>query len=353
MGKIRVAINTLPLEGGHRARGMGVYTRNLIDELEKHPDLELIKFTDLDKLENVDIVHYPFFDLFTNSLPFRKKFPTVVTVPDVTPLVFPQHYPPGIKGRLKNRLQKLSLKSAKAVITLSESSKKDIVKYLGVDQKKIFPIYLSASKSFRVIKDPAKLKSIQKKYKLPDKFTLFVGSVNWNKNLQNLTQASLDAGIDICFVGKNFEDQANLNHPERKPYAIFLKDFADNPMVHILGYVSEEDLVVIYNLAQVTLLPSFYEGFGIPILESQACGTPVITSNISSMPEVGGPLVGGGVVYVDPYSVGDIKKGVVRLQVTGYRLQTIRRGFENVKRFSWEKCAQETVNVYQSLLILQ
>ncbi len=112
-----------------------------------------------------------------------------------------------------------------------------------------------------------------------------------------------------------------------------------------LGYVTEKDLPALYSGAIALTFPSLFEGFGLPILEAQASGCPVITSDVSSMPEIAGPPAGGGAIYVNPYSIDDIVKGMERLQVTGYRLQLIKRGFENTKRFSWEKCAEETLKV--------
>ncbi len=122
--------------------------------------------------------------------------------------------------------------------------------------------------------------------------------------------------------------------------------------VKFLGYVPEKDLPTLYSGAIALTFPSLFEGFGLPILEAQASGCPVLTSNISSMPEVAGL----GAISVNPYSVDDIVEGMERLQATGYkqslrpndlRQQLVKRGFENIKRFSWEKCAKETLGVLE------
>ena len=112
-----------------------------------------------------------------------------------------------------------------------------------------------------------------------------------------------------------------------------------------VGYVADEKLPTLYSGAQALVFPSLFEGFGLPILEAQACGCPVLTSNISSMPEVAGK----GAIYVDPYDLKGIKYAMVKLQEKDYRLQLIKKGFENVKRFSWEKCARETLKVLESI----
>ena len=115
--------------------------------------------------------------------------------------------------------------------------------------------------------------------------------------------------------------------------------------VKFLGYVADEKLPALYSGAKALLFPSLFEGFGLPILEAQACGCPVLTSNTSSMPEVAGK----GAIYVDPYNIDDIVKGMERLKREGERGKLIKAGFENIKRFSWEKCARETLRVFGDL----
>lgn len=341
---MKVGFNCLSLQTGHKYRGIGFYTKNLLESLQKNKDLEVIEFNKDSEIAKVDLIHYPYFDLFQNTLPFQKHFPTVVTIHDVTPLKFPRNYPSGIRGSFNNLLQKVSLKTVKAVITDSEASKNDIPKYLGVNPAKIYVVHLAGGTFYRKIKDLKILGKVKDKYRLPEKFAIYIGSVNWNKNLLNLTQACLEAGLDLVLVGKDFENRDNLGHPERQSYRQFLKKYKENPQIHILGYIIDEDLVGIVNLANVLLLPSYYEGFGLPILDAQNCGTPVITSNISSMPEIAGK----GALLVDPNSSDSISEGISQIiKNPEIRSNLIKLGFENVKRFSWEKCARETIEVYK------
>jgi len=268
----------------------------------------------------------------------------VVTVHDVTPLVFPKAYPPGVRGQIKNFFQRQQLKKVDAIITDSEASKKDIIKYLKIDSAKIHPVYLAPGEQFKRISN---LGQVKEKFNLPEKFLLFVGSPNWNKNLVNLTQAAVDAGVDIVFAGKAFEKERKLEHIELRPFAQFLEKFEDNPLVHILGFVSDEDIVPLYNSASALMLPSFYEGFGLTILEAQACGVPVITSDVSSMPEV----AGDSALMVDPEKVLEIKAAIEKvLGDEKLRKELVKKGEENVKRFSWKKTAEETDKVYQQIL---
>lgn len=344
---IRVGYDISPLSSGHKFRGVGTYTKNLLERLKKHREIEILEFENNSNIPNVDLVHYTYFDLFAKTLPFNRKFPTVVTIHDVIPLVFPNHYPSGIKGQINLQFQKLSLKSALAVITDSNSSKVEITKHLAVPQSKIYVTHLASSPDFKVINDQSILKTVSKTYSLPDKFAIYIGNVNWNKNLLGICQASLDANLDLVLVGKSFEETQNLSHPELKSFAQFLDQYSKHPLIHILGFVPNEDLVPLLNLASIMLFPSFAEGFGIPILEAQACGVPVITSKTSSMPEVGGE----GAYYVNPYNTDEIVAGIKKLvSDTHLKQDLIKKGHENIKRFSWDKTAEETFKVYEKVL---
>lgn len=344
---MKIAIDISPLSNGHKNRGVGAYTVNLLNEFKKHSELQIQEFVNLNEVKIADIIHYPYFDLFRNSLTLHKTIPTVVTIHDVIPLVYPRAYPVGIKGKINYYLQKRALKKVNAVITDSEASKKDIIKFLKVPEEKIFPIALAPSGHFHKINNTEDLEKVKHKYNLPEKFVLFTGNVNWNKNLLNLTEASLKAGIDLVLIGKSFEERNNLDHPEMKSFKEFLKHYSNNLRIHIFGFIEDEDLVAITNLAYVALLPSFAEGFGLPILEAQICGTPVITSNVSSMPEVAGM----GALMVDPYSVESISQAINIINKNHEtRESLIKDGFENVKKFTWEKTAEETLLVYQKLV---
>lgn len=344
---MKVGIDISNLHEFSKKRGIGFYTRYLIDSLKKYTSVEAVVLESKnDELDQIDLIHYPYFDLFSPTLPFFKNFPTVVTVHDVTPLVFPKHYPPGIKGRINHIRQRASLLNTGAIITDSEASKKDIIKYFKISSDKVNVVYLAQADHFKVIKDEKVLEKLRGRYKLPEQFALYAGSVNWNKNLINLTAGCLDAGIDLVVVGRDFENRENLNHKELESYKKFLQKYSNNPNVHISGFVEDEDLVGLMNLARVIMLPSFYEGFGLTILEGQACGTPVITSSVSSMPEVGGE----GALYVNPYNMEDITQAIKKvLQDENLQKKLIERGFNNLKRFSWQRAAEETALVYEKI----
>ena len=182
---MRVAINTFPLKSGHKNRGTGYYTRYLLEYLKKNGSVEIEEFSKLSSLKDVDVVHYPWFDLYFHTLPIIKRFPTIVTIHDVIPLLFPKYYPVGWKGRINLSLQKLALGNCKFIITDSQSSKIDILKYLKVSEEKIIVIPLAADSIFRVLNNPQPLR-IKRKYNLPNQFLMYVGDANWSKNLSFL-----------------------------------------------------------------------------------------------------------------------------------------------------------------------
>lgn len=345
---MRVGINVSNLHSFSKKRGIGFYTENLIDSLKKYTDAELIVVKSKEQKNNsLELIHYPYFDFFKTTLPLNKKIPSVVTIHDVIPLKFPEHYPPGLKGKINNLIQKHSLKSVNAVITDSNSSKKDIEEVLKIKNDKIYSIYLAAAEFYKRIIDKKVLGQVKKKYSLPEEFVLYVGSVNWNKNLNNLADACVKAQRHLVLVGGDFLKRDNLNHPELKSFKDFLSEYENHPNIHMVGFVDDEELVSFYNLATVSVLVSYYEGFGLPILESQVCGTPVIVGNNSSMIEVGG----NSVVKVNPDNAFDIAFAINQIFVNKkLRIELKNKGFKNIKKFSWEKVANQTYQVYSKVL---
>ncbi|MFZ5366037.1 MAG: glycosyltransferase family 4 protein [Patescibacteria group bacterium] len=354
---IKVAIDIGPLETGHAVRGVGAYTKSLVEAFGKlkikNEKLKIDAFnfkTQNSKLktQNYDLIHYPHFDLFFLTLPWRKPIKTIVTIHDVIPLVFPKHYPSGIRGKIKFLIQKSSLKSASAVITDSQNSKRDIVEYLGFPEEKIYVVSLAPSGVFKPEKSTSLLHRIKVKYKLPEEFILYVGDVNWNKNIPGLLRAfyklkTPSQKLKLVFVGKAFLDESL---PEVCEILQLIKVLKLEDRVIRLGWIPEEDLVKIYNLAQVYCQPSFYEGFGLPVLEAMACGCPVVASKTSSLPEI----CGEGALMVNPNKTEKMVEALERAIVnTKARDALIRKGFEQVKKFSWEKTAKETMDVYKKV----
>ncbi len=344
---IKVAIDISPLSGASKFRGIGRYSVNLIEALKKTKKLEVLEISDKNSKPEIDIVHYPFFDFYFLSLPLYKKAKTVITIHDCTPLVFPQNFPAGIRGKIKFFIQKFSLKTVSAVITDSESSKTDIIKFLSIPEERVFRIYLAADCLYRqiTVKEEEK-KKLFNKYRLNKNFIMYVGDINYNKNLPNIIKAFAQAKIDLdlVLIGKAFENSAQ---PEVKELRSLIKELKIQDRVKILGFVSDQELVVFYTLAVVYCQPSLYEGFGLQILEAMACGCPVLTSNVSSLPEVAGEAA----VLVDPGSINQIAQGVERLTLDqDLKRKIIKLGLAQAEKFSWNKTAQETIKVYEKIL---
>lgn len=355
---MKIAINTLPLQTGHKDRGIGYYTKNLIRELEKDSAIDIIKFTDIrDFKTEIDIVHYPWFDLFFYSLPLWSKFPRVVTIHDVMPLLFPEKYPVGIKGRISNFLQRAALRRCSYVITDSESSKKDIIKFLKVARERIVVIPLAAGEEFKVLKD-TQLLHTKRKFNLPDNFLLYVGDANWVKNLPFLINGFKEVvklprfnSYKLVLAGGVFlKNVENINHPELeslKQMDRLIKEYNLESLVIKPGLLDTSELVAFYNLARVYIQPSLYEGFGLPVLEAMSCGTPVLCSNAASLPEIGGNVA----VYFNPNILEqfiDILPKI--LEDNSLQNKLSKLGLEQANRFSWRKTAEKTKEVYLQVI---
>jgi len=336
---MKVAIDISSLYSAHKTRGIGFYTKRLIQALRliKGPDFSVRLIKQGKIPQDVDLVHYPYFDLFLLTLPIKKIKPTVVTVHDLIPLVFPDKFPKGIRGWIKYQIQRQALRRVDAVITDSECSKKDIIKFIGFPKEKIYVVPLAPGKEFKKLE-------IKKKYSLPKIFALYVGDVNWNKNVEGLIKACAKIKIDLVLVGKAFRDKSL---PETQAILRLIEELSLNNQTRILGFTPTEDLVAIYNLATVYCQPSFYEGFGLPVLEAMACGTPVVCSKTSSLPKV----VGDAAVFVDPNDYKSIAEGIMKLMENKKLYEGLReQGRRRARKFSWEKTAKETVKVYHEVV---
>lgn len=291
--------------------------------------------------DKLDVLFVP-----AHTLPlFRKPgLKTVVTVHDLGSEYLPSMH------QLKQRLylgfmQNFQLKTATKIIAVSKATKEDLVKRVAMSPKKISVVYEGFDQDlFKPVKDDL-LVSILRQYDLEmGKYFLFVGTVQPRKNLERLIKAyakvvaksGSDFATPVLVVAgsKGWLSEEIYNLP---------KKLGIEERVKFLGYVPDEDLPALYSGAVALIFPSLFEGFGLPILEAQACGCPVLTSNVSSMPEVGGK----GAILVNPYSEDDIVRGI--REVGEIRAKLVKAGFENVKRFSWEKCAKETLEVLENI----
>ena len=245
---------------------------------------------------------------------------------------------------LLKQFSKISAKRAKYIFVVSEYTKEEVLKHYMVDENKIFVVYNAVDNKFKIIEDKEIINNFKKRYKIKDKLICYVGSIVNRRHLDNLIKVFEKIVIKMpeyqfMISGKNYTSPfvdidrliKEVNQKLNKE-AILKTDF-----------ISNEDLPVLYNISDLTIYLSEYEGFGLPILESIACGTPVITSPVTSIPEV----IGDAGIYVDnPNSIDEIYEKIhTGLNDGQLRDDLINKGLEQVKKFSWQKSAQKCLDV--------
>lgn len=284
--------------------------------------------------DNLDVLFVP-----AHTLPVLRRpgLKTVVAVHDLgSEYLSSMHQ---IKQRVYlSFMQKYQLQTATKIIAVSKATKKDLVERIGIDPKKVEVIYEGYDKVlFKPVKSELK----------PGRYFLFVGTVQPRKNLERLIKAFAAVHFLVTPDFAAFPYLVLVGSKGWMSDEIYKlpKKLGIEDRVKFLGYVPEKTLPALYKGAVALTFPSLFEGFGLPILEAQASGCPVLTSNVSSMPEV----AGSGAIYVNPYSVDDIVEGMGKINNQDTRNKLVKAGFENTKRFSWEKCARETLKVFESL----
>lgn len=228
-------------------------------------------------------------------------------------------------------------------LAVSEFTKREMVDILHIPPEKIAVVPCACSSEMRPVADPAALVGLREKYRLPERFVLFVGNFNPRKNLERLIRAfdrAKGEGLIHHLViageqGWKFDRTAAL------------RGIRHSRDIHFTGYVPDGDMPALYSAAELFAFPTLYEGFGIPVLEAQACGTPVLTSNGSSLPEVGGE----GAVYVDPYDTEGICAGMRHvLDNPEIAQQLVQKGLANVQRFSWQASAERLDEMIETII---
>lgn len=274
-----------------------------------------------------------------------KTCPIVITIHDLAYMIYPEKFVRTYRWYLR-WLVPLSVRVADKIITVSQSSKNDVVRLLKVPADKVEVIYNGTDESFRVVEDPAVLDACRRKHKLPEEFIMYLGTLEPRKNIVGLIKAfhefrrSQDhANPKLVIAGAKgwmYSDIFNL-----------VSSCGLQDDVIFLGYVDDEDIPLLYNCARIFVYPSFYEGFGLPVLEAMACGVPVITSNTSSLPEI----VGDAGIMVDPNDNAGLAAAMGRLwRDEVLRRKMITRGLARASTFSWDKTAQRTLALYRNVL---
>jgi glycosyltransferase involved in cell wall biosynthesis len=291
--------------------------------------------------EQVDLFHAPHY-----VLPPLIQCRSVVTIHDCIHLMFPQYLP----GRIAHAYARASIWAATRrsdrIVTVSETSKNDILRcFPDVPADKIVVIYNAIDDRFGIEPGEEQVARVRERYQLDDQYVLYVGNIKPHKNLERLIAAFARLrreGFDhlkLLIIGDEISKHPSLRRAVHRDKL--------HKHVRFLGFVPFETLSVLYRLAGVFVFPSLYEGFGLPPVEAMACGTPVVTSNVSSLPEV----VGDAALLVDPYDPDSIAEGMCRVLTDDALRATLRaRGLRQARQYSWEQSVRRVHDIYREVL---
>jgi len=300
---------------------------------------KILGWPKIDKFMDVDVFFLPHMNFASLSKDVKK----IIAIHDLSFLHYPDFF--SLRKNIWHKMVNIKklLGNFDKVVAVSENTKKDLIELCDVDPGKIKVIYSAIEKNYKKIEDQEKLTKIKNKYNLPDKFILFLATLEPRKNVDGLIQAfdifqkkySGFESYELIIVGgkgwkgrKIFEAWQKARHKEK---------------IKFLGYIKRGDKKYIYNLASLFVYPSFYEGFGFPPLEAMASGAPVITSNSSSLPEV----VKDNAVLINPYDINEISEAICQtLSNDNIRKRISGSALKYVENFSWEKTAREYINLF-------
>lgn len=375
---MNIAIDGRTLKGP--LSGVGYYVKNLsralisIDKINRYffltNEKELSFLKDLTIHRNPDLIrtlisteNHIVGDLWENTiLPLRitgkidvfhglafltpllkRGYRTITTVYDLISFLFPDNFPFKYSLYIRNLL-KLVVKKVDKIIAVSNNTKGDLMGILKVPEEKIEVVYGAADERFYPISDREVLERIRRKYGIDKNVILFVGNLELRKNVPKIFEAY---HILKDKIGKDYEI---VICGDKKWAFDHIKDsverFGIKDKVIFTGYVPEEDMVVLYNIANLFVFPSLYEGFGLPVLEAMKCGIPTVVSDRSSMPEV----VSDASMLVNPEDSNEVADAIYRLITDPtLREEKIKAGILRAKEFTWEKSAVKMIKIYEGL----
>jgi glycosyltransferase involved in cell wall biosynthesis len=270
--------------------------------------------------------------------------PYVVTIHDCIHLRFPQYLPNRLAPLYARAMMQMAGRGARRVLTVSYASKLDILHYVRIPAERVEVIYNAPDERITAPPAPEDVARARERYQLTSPFILYTGNIKPHKNLDRLIEAYAGLrrhgveGYKLMIIGDEVSKYPNLRR--------LVHRFQLHQHVRFLGFVSDATLAALYRLATVFVFPSLYEGFGLPPLEAMAAGTPVITSNVSSLPEV----VGDAALLIDPMDPASIADALARVLCDStLRADLVRRGQARAKVFSWERSAARVHEVYREL----
>ncbi|MEA2088298.1 MAG: glycosyltransferase family 1 protein [Patescibacteria group bacterium] len=287
------------------------------------------KFAHLLKNEKIDLFFLP----NINFISLSRNCKLIITVHDLSFKKFPEFY--NLKARIWHKLAnfKKIIKKSSKIIAVSKNTKTDIQKLYNIPDKKIQVIYSGINQASNIKHQVSNILKIRKKYNLPKKFILYLGNLEARKNIESLIKAysKIKQDIGLIIVGGKLWKYKNIYKTVKQ---LNLRD-----RVIFTGYIHKKEKKILYNLADIFVYPSYYEGFGIPPLEAMAAGTPVIASYSSSLPEI----IGNSAIIIDPFNAKELEQAIIQiLNNNELRDDLKNKGIENAKKFSWQKTAEKT-----------
>jgi glycosyltransferase involved in cell wall biosynthesis len=301
---------------------------------------KLLNFPKIDKRCGVDLFFMPHINSIALSLECRK----VLTIHDLSFIRYPDFF--SIKKNLWHDLiniKKLA-KNSDMIVAVSENTKKDIIELLGVSENKIKVIYSGVDPRFKpIVKNDIILSGVKNNFKLPDRYILSLGTMEPRKNIEGLITA-----FDLLKNNKNKFDDLKLvlvggnGWKYKEIFKTWRKSKYKDDII-FMGYIPSNVKPHVYNCAELLVCPSFYEGFGFPPLEAMACGTPVISSSVSSLPEI----TGQAAIQVDPFNVSQLSAAINEILLdNNLKNNLIIKGFDQIRKFNWRYAAQCYIDVF-------
>ncbi len=329
-----------PAEEAGPSGGLGANFRHVVEEARPYSIGEQWRLPLALVRERVHLLHEPHY-----VLPLLTRCPSVVTIHDCIHLRFPQYLPNRVAHVYARASMSVATRKAHRILTVSQASKRDILHFFDVPEARITVVPNGIDARFRQAPDEDQVERVRQRYQLDHPFALYVGNIKPHKNIDRLIDAfgrARQRDVDdlrLIIIGDELSKYPRLRQGVHRHRL--------DKHVRFFGFQPIDTLSVFYRLARVFVFPSLYEGFGLPPLEAMACGTPVVTSSVSSMPEV----TGGAAVLVDPRDPEAIADGIVRAVTDdALRAELVAKGLARAREFSWAESVRQIHQVYMDVL---
>ncbi|MFN3706137.1 MAG: glycosyltransferase family 4 protein [Thermoflexales bacterium] len=363
---MKVAVNAWFLDSPlEHTTGTGQYARRIVSEIARlapdvHMELvyprrrddwsklyfEQVQFPSEAARMGADLAFVPYW-----APPLASRVPVVVTVHDVIPLALPA-YRGGLLQRAYTSLVRAASANARAVITDSEFSRRDVLRYLPVEERCVSVVPLAAGAEYHPLVAEAERQRVRQRYNLPDNYVLYLSGFDARKNIETLLQVYVwcgeSIGEEFALVVNATEDTPVVaNNGQRMTLGAMMDALEVREYVRCIGPVAEADKPALYAGARAFLFPSTYEGFGLPVLEAMACGVPVVGSNAASVAEV----VGNAGMLVDPLDARSMAGALIAVCIEDDLHQVLRqRALLRAAQFSWQAAAMATLAVFRKVM---